>query len=84
MSTMKRIGIPILEALAEGPCTRMELWNRVEDRLQQHLPWENFKRFMSMLRSDGMIKTLPISNEHPHTRITLSEEGFEFVQPLQG
>ena len=82
MSMMKRIGLPILEALAEGPCTRMELWNRVEDNLQENITWENFKRFMSMLRSDGMIKTLPISVEHPHTRITLSEEAHEVVQSL--
>ncbi len=82
MGIMKRIGIPLLEALAEGPCTRMELWNRVEDNLQEHLPWENFKRFMSMLRSDGMIVTLPISVEHPHTRVGLSAEGLAFVQEM--
>ena len=80
MGMMKRIGIPTLEALAEGPCTRMELWNRVEDRLQEHVSWESFKRFMSALRSDGMIVTLPCSVEHPHTRIDLSADGQEFVQ----
>ena len=82
MGMMKRIGIPILEALAEGPCTRMELWNRVEDQLQEHMAWENFKRFMSMLRSDGMIVTLPCSIEHPHTRVDLSADGQEFVQAM--
>jgi hypothetical protein len=78
---MKRIGIPILEAMAEGPATRMEIFRRVEEQLPE-LKWETFKRFMSLLRSDGMIKTLPISVEHPHTRITLSEEGAEVVQSL--
>ena len=82
MGMMKRIGIPLLEALAEGPCTRMELWMRVEDSLQEHMTWQNFKRFMSMLRSDGMIVTLPISVEHPHTRIGLSPEGLAFVQEM--
>jgi len=82
MGSMKRIGIPILEALAEGPCTRMELWNRVEDHLHEQLSWENFKRFMSQLRSDGMIETLPIGVEHPHTRVGLSVEGRAFVQDM--
>ena len=82
MGMMKRIGIPLLEALAEGPCTRMELWMRVEDSLQEHMTWQNFKRFMSALRSDGMIKTLPISVEHPHTRVGLSPEGLAFVQEM--
>ena len=82
MGSMKRIGIPILEALAEGPCTRMELWNRVEDHLQEHLSWESFKRFMSQLRSDGMIATLPISAEHAHTRVGLSADGQELVQAM--
>ena len=80
MSAMKRIGLPILEALSEGACTRTELFERVEDRID--LKWETFKRFMGMLRSDGMIKTLPICNENPHTRITLSAEGSEVVQSL--
>ncbi len=80
MSAMKRIGLPILEALSEGACTRTELFERVEDRID--LKRETFKRFMGMLRSDGMIKTLSICNEHPHTRITLSEEGCEVVQSL--
>ena len=82
MGMMKRVGIPILEALAEGPCTRMELWNRLEDDTQSHIPWENFKRFMSMLRSDGMIVTLPCTVEHPHTRVGLSVEGSELVQAM--
>jgi len=81
MGMMKRIGMPILEALAEGPCTRMELWNQLEDQIPS-LTWENFKRFMSMLRSDGMIETLPIGVEHPHTRIGLSAEGLAFVQEM--
>jgi len=80
MSMMKRVGLPILEALSEGPCTRTELFQRVEDRID--LKWETFKRFMGFLRSDGMIVTLPISDEHPHTRIALSEEGHEVVQSL--
>ena len=80
MSMMKRVGLPILEALSEGACTRTELFERVEARID--LKWETFKRFMGLLRSDGMIKTLPISNEHPHTRITLSAEGSEVVQSL--
>ena len=80
MSAMKRIGIPILEALSEGACTRTELFERVEDRID--LKWETFKRFMGFLRSDGMIMTLPISDEHPHTRIGLTEEASEFVQSL--
>ncbi len=82
MGAMKRIGIPLLEALAEGPCTRMELWMRVEDSLQEHVTWQNFKRFMSALRSDGMIETLPCSVEHPHTRVGLSVEGLELVQAM--
>ena len=81
MSMMKRTGIPILEALAEGACTRTELFERVESRID--LSWETFKRFMGLLRSDGMVKTLPICNEHRHTRITLSDEGLEVVQSLQ-
>tara|TARA_A100001011_G_C14092045_1_gene749044 strand:- start:330 stop:578 length:249 start_codon:yes stop_codon:yes gene_type:complete len=80
MSMMKRIGIPILEALSEGACTRTELFERVESRID--LKWETFKRFMGFLRSDGMIKTLPISDEHPHTRIALSDEGLEVVGEL--
>ena len=80
MGMMKRIGLPILEALSEGACTRTELFERVENRID--LKWETFKRFMGLLRSDGMIKTLPISNEHPHTRIALSAEGSEVVQSL--
>jgi len=80
MSMMKRVGLPILEALSEGPCTRTELFQRVEDRID--LKWETFKRFMGFLRSDGMIVTLPISDEHPHTRIALSEAGHEVVQSL--
>ena len=80
MGMMKRIGLPILEALSEGACTRTELFERVEGRID--LKWETFKRFMGLLRSDGMIKTLPISDEHPHTRITLSDEGSEVVQSL--
>jgi len=82
MSAMKRIGIPILEALAEGPCTRTELFERVEAAIG--LRWESFKRFMGHLRSTGMIDTLPISDEHPHTRIALSKEGAEVVQDLCG
>ena len=78
MGMMKRVGIPILEAMAEGPCTRMELWKRVEGSLPD-LKWETFKRFMSMLRSDGMIDTLPITTAHPHARICLSEAGKEVV-----
>ena len=81
MGMMKRIGIPILEALSEGACTRTELFERVEDRID--LKWESFKRFMGLLRSDGMIETLPISNEHPHTRISLSAEGREVVQSFE-
>ena len=77
MSAMKRIGLPILEALSEGACTRTELFERVEDRID--LKWETFKRFMGMLRSDGMITTLPICNEHPHTRVALSAEGKDVV-----
>ena len=80
MSAMKRIGIPILEALSEGACTRTELFDRVESRID--LKWETFKRFMGMMRSDGMIKTLPISDEHPHTRIALSDEGVFVVSEL--
>ena len=80
MSMMKRVGLPILEALSEGACTRTELFERVESRID--LKWETFKRFMGLLRSDGMVKTLPICNEHPHTRITLSDEGLEVVQSL--
>ncbi len=80
MSAMKRIGIPILEALSEGACTRTELFERVETRID--LKWETFKRFMGFLRSDGMVATLPISDEHPHTRIALTEEASEFVQSL--
>ena len=81
MGMMKRIGIPILEALSEGACTRTELFERVEGRID--LTWETFKRFMGFLRSDGMIMTLPISNEHPHTRISLSPEGREVVQSFE-
>ena len=80
MSMMKRVGIPLLEALSEGPCTRTELFQRVEGRID--LKWETFKRFMGFLRSDGMVATLPISDEHPHTRIALTEEASEFVQSL--
>ncbi len=78
MSAMKRIGLPILEALSEGACTRTELFERVEDRI--NLKWATFKRFMGMLRSDGMIKTLQISDEHPHTRITLTSAGEEVAK----
>ena len=79
MSMMKRVGIPILEALAEGPCTRMELFERVEDQLPD-LQWPTFKRFMSLLRSDGMIRALPISKEHPHTRMSLTADGEEVAK----
>ncbi len=82
MSAMKRIGIPVLEALSEGACTRTELFERVEARID--LKWETFKRFMGFLRSDGMIKTLPISSEHPHTRVTLTDAGLEVVQEVLG
>ena len=84
MSMMKRVGLPIMEEmLLSGPGTRMELWNRVEDQVPD-LKWETFKRFMSHMRADGMIQTLPCTPEHPHTRIALSEEGKQIVQELLG
>ena len=81
MGMMKHVGMAILEDLFDsGPATRMELWNRIEAS-QPSLRWETFKRFMSHLRSTGMIQTLPCSSEHPQTRMDLSDAGRELMQP---
>ena len=81
MGMMKHVGMAILEDLFEsGPSTRMEVWDRIEESLPS-LKWEQFKRFMSHMRSTGMIVTLPISEDHPHTRIDLSAEGRTLMQP---
>ena len=71
------------EMFFSGPGTRMEIWERVETQLPD-LKWESFKRFMSHLRADGMIQTLPCTPEHPHTRIALTTEGQQIVQELLG
>ena len=82
MGMMKRVGLPIMEELFfSGPGTRMELWNRLESQLPD-LKWETFKRFMSHLRSDGIVQTLPCTPQHPHTRIGLTMEGQRIVQEL--
>ena len=84
MGMMKRVGLPIMEEMFfSGPGTRMEIWERVEPQLPD-LQWETFKRFMSQLRSDGIIQTLPCTPQHPHTRIALTQEGQQIVQELLG
>ena len=84
MGMMKRVGLPIMEEMFfSGPGTRIEIWERVETHVPE-LTWETFKRFMSHLRSDGMLQTLPCTPENPHTRIALSSKGQELVQELLG
>ena len=82
MSAMKRVGIPIMEEMFFGGAgTRMELWDRLGLR-GVDLEWGTFKRFMSHLRSTGMIQTLPCTPDFPHTRMALTEEGQQVVQDL--
>ena len=84
MGMMKRVGLPIMEEMFfGGPGTRMELWERLGER-GVDVKWETFKRFMSHLRSDGMLQTLPCTPDHPHTRIALTKEGQQIVQELLG
>ena len=82
MGMMKRVGIPIMEEMFfGGPGTRMELWNRLGER-GVDIEWPTFKRFMSHLRADGIIQTLPCTPDQPDARIALTKEGQQIVQEL--
>ena len=77
MGMMKRFGLPILEDIhIDGIATRKELWER-----NQVCGWAQFKRMISWLRADGMIKNVPCRGNFIEN-IGLTPKGEQTVKEL--
>jgi len=70
---------PILDELLDnGQGTRMEIFNRTDISTG----WEEFKRLIGMLTSQGLIEIVAIPGTI-QTGFDLTEEGHEFVHSLR-
>ena len=79
MSTMKRMGIEVLEDIHhDGPATRKQLWER-----NKVCSWEMFKRLLGKLTVDGVIvreQADPERTDPAVDKFALTEAGDEFVR----
>ena len=76
MASMQQLVLPVMESIsASGPATRMQIFKDC-----RHTSWEQFKRIISMLKVQGMIKQETTTWPATGPLIDLTDEGRKTVK----